>query len=143
MNLDKNEIRLTIVLYVDDILVLWYKIEDLEWLVGKLRSRFTSLTVETLDGFTYLGIYLEIDRKGRYSIGMEDYIVNTCEAHMQDSDNKCVFEKGFKVPAGKDLREVLEGSALLVTKQQKQFHSTTARLLYLTNQVKSTCKVAC
>ena len=62
---------------------------------------------------------------------------------MQDSDNKRVFEKGLKAPAGKDLREVLERSKLLGTKQQKQFHSTTARVLYLTNRAKSTCNVAC
>ena len=45
MNLDKDNIKLTIVLYVDDLLVLWYKEEDMEWLVRKLRKRFTSLTV--------------------------------------------------------------------------------------------------
>ena len=54
MNLEKDQIKLTIVLYVDDVLVLWYRIQDMEWLVEKLRSRFTSLTVEKSDGFTYL-----------------------------------------------------------------------------------------
>ena len=55
----------TIVLYVDDILVLWYKEGDMKWLVRKLRSRFTLLTAKTSDVFTYLGMYLEIDRKSR------------------------------------------------------------------------------
>ena len=113
MNLDKDDVKLTIVLYVDNILVLWYKEGDMEWLVRKLRSRFTSLTAGTSDGFTYLGMYLEIDCKGGYSIDMGDYIEKTCEAHMVDGDKRRIFEKGSKVPAGKDLREVKEGSKLL------------------------------
>ena len=44
---------------------------------------------------------------------MEDYIVKTCEACMLDGDKRSIFEKGSKVPAGKVLREVKEGSKLL------------------------------
>ena len=32
---------------------------------------------------------------------------------------------------------------MLDTKQRKKIHSTTAQVIYLTNRVKSTCKVAC
>ena len=75
-------------LYVDDVLILWYKLQDIEWLVKKLRERFTSITVETSDAFTYLGMYLEINCEGNYSIDMCDYIVKTCESHMEDKVEK-------------------------------------------------------
>ena len=41
MNLDQDGLILTIVLYVDDLLVLWYKEEDMHRLVKKLIERFT------------------------------------------------------------------------------------------------------
>lgn len=83
LNFSKDCMVLTLVLYVDDVLLIWFKIEDIEWLVEKLRERLTSLTMETLDAFTYLGMYLEIDCNGNYSIDICDYIVKMCESHME------------------------------------------------------------
>ena len=143
MNYTKDGVELTIVLYVDDLLILWVEVGNMRWLVSELRQRFVSLTVETSDAFTYLGMYLERNRKGQYSIDMCDFIVKTCEAHMKDKDDKRAYEKGSKVPGGKDLFEIKEDSELLDAKENKQFHSTTARVLYLTNRVKPTCKVTC
>ena len=52
LNMSKDNRILTLVLYVDNLLILWYKIEDMEWLVEKLREKFDTLTVETSDTFT-------------------------------------------------------------------------------------------
>lgn len=64
-------------------------------------------------------MHLEIDRKGMYSIDMCDYIIKTCEAHMVKEDKKSIFEKGSKLPTGKDLHEVKEDDKLLGKKGQK------------------------
>ena len=135
--------ELTIVLNVDDVLILWYKLQDMELLVKKLRERFTSLTVETSDAFMYLGMHLEINHEGNYFIDMCDYILKTCESHMEDNVKKRIFEKRSEVPAGKDLFEVQEDRKILDTNDRKKFHSTTERVLYVTSRFKTTCKVAC
>ena len=131
MNLTKDGMQLTIVLYVDDLLVLWFRVEDMEWLVVELKRRFVSLTVETSDAFTYLGMYLEINRKGNYSIDMCDYIVKTCESHMESKENKRVFKKGSKVQGGKHLFKVKEDSVVLGTKERTQYHSTKSGVVSL------------
>ena len=64
LNMSKDGMVLTLVLYVDDLLIWWHKIGDMEWLVGKLREKFDTLTVETSDTFMYLSMYIEIDRDG-------------------------------------------------------------------------------
>ena len=73
LNLDKGGRMLTLILYVDDILILWRNIEDANWLIEKLNVEFNnSLTHETSKDFTYLGMYVKIDDKGSYSVDMEE-----------------------------------------------------------------------
>ena len=81
MNMSKDGMELTIVIYMEYVLILWLRFQDMEELVTKLMEQFTSLTAEMYDAFTYMGMYLEIDRKGKYSNYMCDYIVKPCESH--------------------------------------------------------------
>ena len=75
------------VLYVDDILILSDKRKDSDWLVQNLEKRFETITVENSDKFTYLGMYVEIDKDGKYSIDMEEYI-KCGKAHGGGRDEK-------------------------------------------------------
>lgn len=63
-----------------------------------LEKRFETIAVEKSDKFTYLGMYVEIDKDGKYSIDMEDYIKNTVEKHMEERE----MTRIPMVPAGKD-----------------------------------------
>ena len=112
-----------------------------QFVPGELRKRFNDLTVESSEAFTYLGMCIEIDEQGRYSIKMCDYIVKKCENHFRGTGEN--FTKGSMVPAGRDLFKICEDSKLLDVKMVKQFHSTTARVLYITNRTKQTQKIAC
>ena len=105
----------------------------------KMRERFDSLTEETSEGFTYLGMFVRINKKGNYEVDMEDYIKKAVVSHL--GDGKAVRATG--VPAQKDLFEVEEGGLLLSDTARKKFHSTTARILYLTNHTRPALKVAC
>ena len=58
LNMSKDGRKLTIILYVDNILLFWFRIEDSKWFVKKLEKKFGKLSVETSNAFTYLGMYL-------------------------------------------------------------------------------------
>lgn len=78
LNLCKDERALTLILYVDDILVLWRVLADVGWLIVKLNEEFEgSLTHKTSQAFIYLRMFIKIDEEGKYSICMEDYQRNT------------------------------------------------------------------
>ena len=94
MNIN-NEKKLAIILYVDDILILWENENDAKWLVSRLREKFDSITEETSDEFKYLGMYVEMDWKGRYSI---DIIVNTVNKSLGEVEQG----KNSRIYAGKD-----------------------------------------
>ena len=103
-----------------------------------LRKKSSTLAVETPNVFTYIGMYFEINEDVKYYIGMYDYIVKTFEVHMKGKGRQ--FEKGLKVLEGKDLHELLEGNMLTRVSKSKQFHSTTVRMIYVTNLTNPTCK---
>ena len=59
LKLERDGRKLTLILYVDDILILWEDFLDAEWLIKKLNMEFNdSLTHETSKSFTYLGMYV-------------------------------------------------------------------------------------
>lgn len=84
--------------YADDILILWENEQNAKWLVDKIREKFESITEETSDAFILLGMYLDIDKKGRYLIDMQEHVENAVNKHLGD----ITFTKISFVPGGKD-----------------------------------------
>lgn len=62
----------------------------------------------TSGAFTYLGMYLEINKRGRYSIDMQEYVENTVKEHF----GEVKLTKVPGVPTGKDQFEVKESKPL-------------------------------
>jgi Reverse transcriptase (RNA-dependent DNA polymerase). len=75
MNMTDGGRSVTIILYVDDILILSEKDEDIHWLIDVLKDEYGELTVETGDQFTYLGMVLNrIDGGRTIELRMDGYI---------------------------------------------------------------------
>jgi hypothetical protein len=76
----KTETRngtIIIILYVDDILVLSDSEEDIVWLKGELEKEYETLSIETSDSFTYLGMVLHKQKDGTIQVRMPGYIEMT------------------------------------------------------------------
>ena len=140
LNMTKDGRELTLILYVDDILILWKDYKDAEWLIEKLNFEFdNSLTHKTSRGFTYLGMYVEIDKEGRYSVDMEDYQRNAVLSYCKKEEE--IMEA--TTPASKELFKLEETAKRLDEKRRKNHHSAAAKILYVTNQIRTAAKVAC
>ena len=70
---------------------------------------------------------------------IKDYIKKAIVSHLGNSEKV----RATGIPAQKDLLEVEEGGLLLGNVAKKKFHSTTARILYLTNHTRPALKIAC
>ena len=140
LNLERDGRKLTLILYVDDILILWSNYSDTKWLIGKLNGEFNnSLTHETYKGFTYLGMYVEIDDQGWYFVDMEEYQRNAVISYCGD-ENKIM---NTTTPASSDLFKLEVLAKRLSEKETKNYHSAAARVLYVTNRIRAAAKVAC
>ena len=125
----KKETRngtIIIILYVDDILVLSDSEEDIGWLKGELEKEYETLSIETSDSFTYLGMVLHKQKDGTIQVHMPGYIEMTLNEYQ-----KMRTIKQYTSPATTTLFSINCDSVNLGTKEAKHYHTSVARLLYL------------
>ena len=113
-----------LVVYVDDILIISSSAE-----VHRLKEAFTKefrwITLEEGTSHSYLGMQLEF-HNGSVEVEMSYYI----EKVLQEYN----IVKDALLPAKKDLFSVDDQSPSLALKEAKQFHTTVAKLLYLSRR---------
>ena len=119
--------KLTIVVYVDDLLCSCVDKRILESFIAELRGKFKQVKVSDFDMFEYLGY--EIDNTGP-----------VLRVTMKKFSKMVLEELGVVgeswVPAEEDLLQRDEGSPLLDASSKKQFHRTVARLNYLVKRLR-------
>jgi len=117
---------MTIILYVDDILILSKNGSDIkQWLIGALKLRYGELSVETGSTFTYLGMVLETRNSGDIKMRMDAYVQNVLDSFPEYENIK-----KSTIPATMNLFKQGLGELLCVS-DKRRFHTTIARLLYL------------
>jgi Reverse transcriptase (RNA-dependent DNA polymerase). len=127
---DKGKLFI-IALYVDDILMLCEDEEEFDWLIEELKKEYNEVAVERGDELSYLGMALKRNADGSFEISMEAYIKNVLNSFEEYADVKrCVtpttpklFHNSSRV-SGK----------LLDDEARERFHTTVARLLYLSKR---------
>jgi Reverse transcriptase (RNA-dependent DNA polymerase). len=97
MNMTDGGRSITIILYVDDILILSKKDEDIMWLIDVMKNEYGELTVETGDQFTYLGMVLNRINGGRtLELRMDGYIESVLnsfdEYKTSESHHACKYQ---------------------------------------------------
>jgi Reverse transcriptase (RNA-dependent DNA polymerase). len=119
-----------IVLYVDDILMLCEDDGEIDWLIDELRGEYKEVSVERGDEISYLGMALKRNQDGSFEISMEAYIKNVLDSFPEYDDlKKCT------TPVTAKLFDLNEGK-LLSKRDKERFHTTVARLLYLSKRAR-------
>jgi hypothetical protein len=115
----------TIVLYVDDILVMSPSVDEIKWLIVELEKQYGEVAVELSNKFTYLGMGMEVKPDNTIELSMQKYVDSILESSPENKDLKTyatpATTKLFSKPTGK----------LLSMKEKERFHTTVAQLLYL------------
>jgi hypothetical protein len=130
LNMRRNNRDITIILYVDDILILSKCKADIKWLIDALRHEYGELTIESGSRLTYLGMVLDIQQNGEIKMRMDGYVDSVLASFPEyNSIRKST------TPATMNLFKASSGE-LLCLKDKKRFHTTTARLLYLSKRTR-------
>jgi hypothetical protein len=122
----------TIILYVDDILIMTEDKKDIDWMIKLLTDKWEEVTVEQGDQLTYLGMGVSI-RDDHISLSMTKYIEDILEVYF--GAEGVSRAKGYSTPAASDLFDEPDGE-LLSEKERKKFHTTVAMLLYLSKRTR-------
>lgn len=119
--------KITVVVYVDDLLCSCVDKRLLDSFVAELRTKFKQVKVSEYDNFEYLGY--EVDNTGA-----------KLQVTMKKFSKLVLHEAGVMgeswVPAETDFLTRDSTSALLGAAEKKRFHSTVARLNYLVKRLR-------
>jgi hypothetical protein len=127
-NIDRNGHQMTVCLYVDDLLMTSVDEADIEWLVGELRKKYDTVTLNIGDVHSYLGQTFDFGVPGEVSVSMDGYIRDILDA----SD-----VKGYKAtPAGLDLYDIDESLEACESSGQDNFRSLVMRLMFLAQRAR-------
>jgi hypothetical protein len=119
----------TILVYVDDILILCKSQKEIETVTQHLKDAYKKITIEDGPIINYLGMVLNFQFKSNaVQIDMSNYIINCIDAHQ--------IEGIALTPALPNLFEVDSSSELLSTNEKELFHSSVAKLLFCAKRVR-------
>lgn len=126
--------QLTVVIYVDDLLITCASGTEVDAIIGFLRAKFNTITVHDGQNISYLGMSLDFSADGKVKITMPGYV--------NDVLNELGVQGTAVTPATTDLfdvssEEVEKGEVrVLSSKEAKTFHTTVAKLLYLAKRAR-------
>lgn len=126
MNKKIDDHMITIILYVDDILIMSKVKNEIAWLIGELEREYEEVSVEAGNKFTYLGMGLTVQSDHSIELSMEKYIEDVHKVFF----GKDAKIKTYTTPCNQSLFEKPKGK-LLNESRKKRFHTVVAMLLYL------------
>jgi hypothetical protein len=119
---------MTIALYVDDMFIVSESNDNVTWLetnmINKFGGKFNRLVDDSIE---FIGMKFRFKEAG-VEVSMRSKLEDLT-AHIESS-------KKVDSPAGLNLLTIDEDSPLLGDKERESFHSTTAKLLYVTSRVR-------
>ena len=128
LNLAHCGSQLSVVVYVDDLLITCADAVGVDWLIGQLRERFVDITVCKGKKHSYLGQTFDFTVPGSVAVNMEGYT--------EDLLGMRATEKSAVTPALEGLFEVDGTSPLLPERAAADFHSIVAKAFYLAQRAR-------
>jgi hypothetical protein len=119
--------QITVVLYVDDLLITCVSVDEVRAFIAALKVKFKSVKHTEGPIVPYLGMKFDFSKTGKVKITMSGYIIDSIKHAGVTSTTEC--------PASASLFQVRD-TTLLDAKQRGDFHSMVARLLYLAKRVR-------
>eukprot|EP00957_Ditylum_brightwellii_P185969 14158582-Ditylum_brightwellii.AAC.2 len=123
-----NGSQLTIVWHVDDLKLLHHEKKEVEKVVSWLEQKYRKLQATRGERHDYLGMYLDFSLKGRVIIDVKDYVRSIVE------DFPVKITKMPATPASSQLFKVNKRCKRLSKEEGQQFHTSTAKLLFMQNR---------
>jgi hypothetical protein len=123
-----RETQETIAIHVDDLLITTQKKASMDALLEELQVAFNGVTVHREKVLSYLGMSFDFSVPGRVSISMKGYL----QEFLKDN----VVHGTCSSPASNKLFDVDEDSKPLEAERAKAFHTSVARLLYLSKRTR-------
>jgi hypothetical protein len=119
---------------VDDFLITCKFLRLITGVIDSIRAEYKDIKVHTGPIFPYLGMLIDFSVPGQVSIkmtGMIEDIVKERRAILTERGVTPSTRAYPNSPASENLFKVLEGLPLLTPQEAKEFHTTTAKLLYV------------
>ena len=124
---DKNQV--TIVVYVDDLMITSLRERDLQKTIDDLRHKLKNITVHEGKIHSYLGMRFDFSTPGQVSITMPGYVEDTLREYAPHSPS-------VLTPALSDLFNIDTNADKLDAQQSRIFHTCVAKLLYLAKRTR-------
>ena len=124
--IDRNGCQITVVIYVDDLLITCVHQESIDDLIHAIKVQYKQVQHSTGNILDYLGMTIDMSVAGQASITMD----GMTEAIVKDS-NTPTLEKRTSSPATDDLFDTTIDPTPLSASNMKHFHTIVARLAYL------------
>ena len=113
--------------HVDDLMLFAKSEEKLHQICEHLKQSYGELKVQKGPIVNYLGQTFDFSSASAVQISMRNYVDELLEG---------IEVASAATPASNDLFNIELGSELLTVQEKDKFHSTVARLLYLSNRVR-------
>lgn len=117
----------TLSIFVDDILALSVDTKTLEWLLAELKKEFDDVKAEIGNDLSYLGMHIQLT-KGKATVLMVQFA--------KELLNDYGHVKEYNTPATSRLFDATAAEELN-DDEKKKFHTTVAKLLYLSKRTRA------
>ena len=124
-----NGKQLTLILFVDDVLVTCEHDAGLKWIIDKLKERYENIKSSDGNVLSYLGMQIKWGQSPNHEIS-----VDTCyylETVLQEYEVSGTATS----PAGNNMFNVVE-NGFLSDSERRNFHTIVAKLLYIANRTR-------
>ena len=129
-----GEDQQTVVIHVDDLKITCKNDDANKDVVRALKEKYQEVTVNEGDVHSYIGITFDYSTPGKVLLTQEGYTSDLLQ-HYQ-------IKSSVKTPAGDDLFTIDSDSPLLDKLRAEDFHSLSAKLLYLSKRTRPDIQVA-
>jgi Reverse transcriptase (RNA-dependent DNA polymerase) len=124
----KNNIECTVLVYVDDLLMMSDTTAALHEVAAGLKSKYGGITTTEGKSHDYLGIRLDFNKPGEVSLSMSGYVKDLMKKFP-------IFEPSY-TPAKADLFAIDKHSRVLGRERKDMYHSAVMTLHYLAKRVR-------
>jgi hypothetical protein len=124
----ENGDQCTIIVHVDDLMITCKDLTVIEKVVADITDVYKEVVTHRGKVHSYLGITFDFSVQGQVKLSQEGYVMDLIKA--------CHVTGKAQSPAAGNLFTVGEDVNKLSTKDAEQFHSITAKLLYLAKRTR-------
>jgi len=121
--------QLTVMVYVDDLLITCASQDAINELANQLRAEYGEIKLQQEMDMSYLGMHLITDKdKSKVKLSMKTYIENVLQEYP--------VKTSVSTPANNNLFSSPINDKKLTEESRKEFHSMVAKLLYLAKRTR-------